>query len=233
MIERRYFNFSVRDSSRNHFKFERLPGSYLFGKLIGVGGILNGWHDVSNLSTRFLRRSRIPNPITDPAIFCDQAILSSENSNIWFRHIGIFFYEATRLALSIMLVLLACSQSQLPYSNRTEIGNLMSDIAITRAENGKTFGVRVGDKVTVRLDESPTTGYRWVLDTDGGGIVSLQSSDYQPASGGGIGSGGQAVFAFVAREVGHVALRFKLWREWEGNSSIIDTVTVDIRVELR
>lgn len=109
----------------------------------------------------------------------------------------------------------------------------MSDIAITRAENGKTFGVRVGDKVTVRLDESPTTGYRWALDTDGGGIVSLQSSDYQPASGGGIGSGGQAVFAFVAREVGHVALRFKLWREWEGNSSIIDTVTVDIRVELR
>jgi len=136
------------------------------------------------------------------------------------------------LALSIpyILVLLAWNQSQLPLFDRIETGNAMNDIVITRAENGKTLNVHIGDKVIVYLDESPTTGYRWALDTEGEGIAILQSSDYRPADVGKIGGGGQAVFTVAAQKVGHATLRFKLWREWEGNSSIVDAVTVDVEV---
>lgn len=98
---------------------------------------------------------------------------------------------------------------------------------LTHADNGKSIEVLVGVPLSVRLDEAPTTGYRWHLDIDGD-AVSMRSSRFEEKAEKVVGGGGQASFDLSVNRPGRATLRFKLWREWEGNSSIIQRVIIDI-----
>jgi inhibitor of cysteine peptidase len=58
----------------------------------------------------------------------------------------------------------------------------------------------------------------------------LRNSEYTPAAGVGVGGGGQRTFTFVAQKPGSVTLQLKLWREWEGDSSVTERFGVTINV---
>lgn len=73
--------------------------------------------------------------------------------------------------------------------------------------------------VTVRLDENPTTGYRWNIETAEG--LEMVGDSFERA-GDAIGAGGVRVFQFRASEAGPHRLSIRKWRDWEGESSIID-----------
>jgi inhibitor of cysteine peptidase len=107
----------------------------------------------------------------------------------------------------------------------------MNSFTLTQEDKGKTFDIEMGDSLTLRLDETPTTGYVWAVDGNGD-ILMLQQSDFAPASAA-VGSGGRRIFSFLAQKAGDVTLRLKLWREWEGDSSIVDAFTIGIRVKAR
>jgi inhibitor of cysteine peptidase len=107
---------------------------------------------------------------------------------------------------------------------------LMSAVTLSKADEGKTIEVHRGDTVNVQVDENPTTGYRWAVDNDGGKILSLQNSDYASV-GGGIGGGGQRTFSFKANRAGTSHIQLKHWRDWQGDSSIIDHFDVTVRVK--
>lgn len=63
-----------------------------------------------------------------------------------------------------------------------------------------------------------------------GPVLELESSDFDPPHGTAIGAGGRRTFRFRARRAGTTDLALKLWREWEGDSSIIERFQVSVRV---
>ena len=104
----------------------------------------------------------------------------------------------------------------------------MSTVTLTPADNGRTVEVRAGDAVVVRLQENPTTGYRWAAEPTGE-AVALEGFEYV-GSGSAVGGGGERVFTFRAKQAGSAAVRLKLWREWEGEGSVTRSFTVTVRV---
>jgi inhibitor of cysteine peptidase len=106
----------------------------------------------------------------------------------------------------------------------------MPGLTLTQADNGKSVEARQGDPIVIRLDENPTTGYRWAVDKSNDGVIALQHMDYAQASGTGVGGGGQRTFTFKAIGSGTAAIQLKLWRDWEGDKSITDRFNVTVQV---
>ena len=107
----------------------------------------------------------------------------------------------------------------------------MSVITLTQADQGKSITLQLEQTLVVELPENPTTGFRWAIARNDEETLALRDSDYSPAAGVGVGGGGRRTFTFVARKPGSVILQLKLWREWEGDSSITQRfgVTIDVR----
>jgi len=99
-------------------------------------------------------------------------------------------------------------------------------MTLTERDSGRSIDVRLDDIVTVHLKETPTTGYRWSVETAQG---LEQVSDHVEA-GGAIGSEGVRVFQFRTTRVGSSELRMKKLRKWEGEGSVIDRFNVRITV---
>ena len=106
----------------------------------------------------------------------------------------------------------------------------LSTFILTASDNGATLDVRQGDEIVVQLPDNPTTGFRWAIDATRNDLLHFRDAAFAPTSSPGVGSGGIRSFTFVAMAVGTVCLRFKLWREWEGDASIIDRFAVTIRI---
>lgn len=103
-------------------------------------------------------------------------------------------------------------------------------VTLLYTDSGKSIEVQSGDTVIVRLDENPTTGFQWAIDKSNDAILTLQNSDYAPASDSKVGSGGQRVFTFKAQSTGAVDLQLKLWRQWEGDQSITDRFVAILQI---
>ncbi|HEX8069720.1 MAG TPA: protease inhibitor I42 family protein [Pyrinomonadaceae bacterium] len=93
----------------------------------------------------------------------------------------------------------------------------MPDRVLTQADNGGAVEVKQGEVISIRLEENPTTGYRWAVDQTDEQILELQNSAYASA-GGGIGGGGARTMSFRAKKTGTAPLRLKYRREWEKDS---------------
>ncbi|MFI5099425.1 MAG: protease inhibitor I42 family protein [Actinomycetes bacterium] len=100
---------------------------------------------------------------------------------------------------------------------------------LTAADSGRTVTVHVGDVVSVRLSESPTTGYRWQPDID---TTRLRAADdrYEPAQPQARGGGGERVLGFEVLRAGTTALRLAERRSWEsGPASTEFSVQLDVQ----
>jgi inhibitor of cysteine peptidase len=86
-------------------------------------------------------------------------------------------------------------------------------------DRGRTVEVEAQSIVTVRLDENPTTGYRWNVET--ADRLELVGDSFEK-TGDAIGAGGIRVFQFRASETGSHRLGIRKWRDWEGENSIIE-----------
>ena len=97
---------------------------------------------------------------------------------------------------------------------------------LTQINNGGEYHGGIGLHITVRLEENPTTGYRWGIDRADG--LDLIYDSYE-RSGDTIGAAGYRIFTFDIISAGSHELRMKNWRKWEGDSSIIDRATLPRR----
>lgn len=91
----------------------------------------------------------------------------------------------------------------------------MSDTVITQSENGTVVQLESGDTLTVRLEEVPTSGYRWTVRDIDERILYPEESDFKSHPDTGIGGGGTHDIRFEARESGTTALGMVLRQEWE------------------
>lgn len=98
-------------------------------------------------------------------------------------------------------------------NRRTLILVLAAMLAVLTAV--AVFLVVKGRTVTIKLDENPTTGYRWeyVLSNDN---VCLVSDEYvAKASKNIVGAGGTRIFKFRKRAEGSCDISFYYRRSWE------------------
>ena len=103
---------------------------------------------------------------------------------------------------------------------------------VTSDDNGKTIKVADGETVFVRLHENSTTGYRWDFDNLDQQKVQVERASYERESDA-IGSGGDAMWAVKPQTPGTAKVSMKLWRQWEGEQSIVDTFAFTLKVEAK
>lgn len=82
-----------------------------------------------------------------------------------------------------------------------------------------------GDKLTITLEENPTTGYVWTLKVGTENIVALESDEYiaTQTSENIVGSGGNHIWNFKGVSPGETVLTFKYYRPWEKEDTAIET----------
>ena len=102
-------------------------------------------------------------------------------------------------------------------------------VNLTKDDSGGTRSVRVGDEVTVVLDENPTTGYRWHADID---TARLQlTADHYEGPEHRIGAGGTRQLTFAPVQPGQSRLHLVKRRSWEQAVVAEFDVSLDVAAE--
>jgi inhibitor of cysteine peptidase len=91
--------------------------------------------------------------------------------------------------------------------------------------------VHAGERFVVRLDANPTTGFGWRLATPPDPSVATPAgSEYVPAPGDLVGSGGEETWRFDAVAPGHTRIVLEYVRPWEHDQPPARTHAVDVTV---
>jgi inhibitor of cysteine peptidase len=93
--------------------------------------------------------------------------------------------------------------------------------------------VAIGENITIKLDENPTTGYTWNYSISDDGKIELLFDEYiqDEVEDGIVGAGGVHEWTFNATESGEVEITFEYYRSWEGVEGSINTIIYKITVE--
>jgi inhibitor of cysteine peptidase len=94
-------------------------------------------------------------------------------------------------------------------------GGGQSVVTVTAADSGKTVDLGGDQRLVVRLESNPSTGYRWnvVADTDAA-VLRLVSTAYEDPQTGGttVGAPGTEVWTYEAAGAGTTAVRLAYYR---------------------
>jgi inhibitor of cysteine peptidase len=104
----------------------------------------------------------------------------------------------------------------------------MAEVTLERDGAGTSLSVAPGDSVLVRLDEIPTSGYRWEVKEFDATVLQPVGDDFIPASGGAVGGGGQHEFRFRVVGPGKSELRLVRRRPWEPETAAVDELEATI-----
>lgn len=117
-------------------------------------------------------------------------------------------------ALIVVGILTGCSAEKTYGSMDTSI----------RAKAGSTF--------SIKLDENPTTGYRWAYTVSDETVVKLIKDDYVPdnKSGNLLGSGGKRVLTFEAKSKGDAVIDMVYERSFEKH---LDDTKITYKIEVK
>ena len=99
---------------------------------------------------------------------------------------------------------------------------------IDEGKHGKTIEVKNGDTFLIRLNENPTTGYRWAIESSGEPLLEIKSDEFTCSPPRLCGSGGMHNWTFVAKEIGTAIIKMEYNRSWEKTSGDPFTLTVNI-----
>jgi len=96
----------------------------------------------------------------------------------------------------------------------------VTQIDLDKGDIGRPRSVRTGDTLTLRLDETPTSGYRWELDSHDPAVLQPDGDDFEPPSGDTLGGGGTREFRFKVISSGTSSLKLIRRRPWDANSEV-------------
>jgi inhibitor of cysteine peptidase len=105
----------------------------------------------------------------------------------------------------------------------------MNELALSQSDNGRSFRVPPGTRIAIRLDENPTTGFRWTLQSIVSPILDLEYDDYTTTTTG-IGGGGTRIFHFVSDAPGTQTILLNLMRPWEGEAKAVSVFSATVTV---
>ena len=106
-------------------------------------------------------------------------------------------------------------------------------LRLTEADAGREVAVEAGESFEVVLNETPTSGYLWVVHKIDPEYARLESEAYaEPGSDERrVGGGREKVFTFKALKAGRTALELWLRRSWEEPEEHDKSFEVTIRIE--
>jgi inhibitor of cysteine peptidase len=105
----------------------------------------------------------------------------------------------------------------------------VSEVHLTQDDAGSAIEVSPGDTVTVTLDQTGSTGYRWTVDDGTDPVLAMQGDETRSSPA--VGSKGSVEWSFRAAAPGTTKLRLKLWRDWEGDKSVIERFEATVQVQ--
>jgi predicted secreted protein len=100
---------------------------------------------------------------------------------------------------------------------------------LTEADHGKTVETQVGAELVVRLHESASSGYTWSPD-DLDPAISVPVKPAYTRRSDEVGGPSDVEWTLTANKLGTFRVGFKLWRPWEGDSSIQRRYSVTLLV---
>jgi len=103
-------------------------------------------------------------------------------------------------------------------------------LLLAEAANGQTFAVKVGQRIRVKLEENPTTGYMWTTKNSNPAIVKTLSDVFVPPNTKLMGAPGYRRTMFQAVVPGTVTLEYSYARPWETGVAPVKTWKVILLV---
>jgi inhibitor of cysteine peptidase len=91
----------------------------------------------------------------------------------------------------------------------------MAEIAVGEGHNGGAISAKPGDRIVIRLPENPTTGFRWTAERADPTLLQLQSDEFAPPAGAGMGGAGVRIVRYLATGAGATSITLQLARPWE------------------
>ncbi|MEB3318910.1 MAG: protease inhibitor I42 family protein [Cyanobacteriota bacterium] len=110
------------------------------------------------------------------------------------------------------------------------------DFVLTAADNGASLHLSPGSTGELRLPETPTTGYRWTLDSApsnlviGEGVFTASGEGTLPPPQSALGGSGERRWVIQAKTAGRATLTLQRWRDWEGESSVVERYGVTLTI---
>jgi len=102
-------------------------------------------------------------------------------------------------------------------------------LTLTEADHEKTVDTQMGAELVVRLHENASNGYTWFPD----GLdpaISIPAKPTYIRRSDAVGGPSDVEWRLIANKVGTFRIGFKLWRAWEGDSSIQRRCSVTLLV---
>ena len=106
----------------------------------------------------------------------------------------------------------------------------MAEYVFDEKDNGAQVQVPRGAKITVELQENPTTGYRWTIGGMDQALLAAEGDEFLPPGQKSPGAGGQRRFFFRAKAEGSTALSLVNKRAWERDDKAVSIYNLVIRI---
>lgn len=95
----------------------------------------------------------------------------------------------------------------------------MTDIEVDEAGATQPHPASEGDRVVIRLAETPSSGYRWQVDSYDPAAVTPAGDEFVPAADAMTGGGGTREFRFHVVTSDHNEVALSLRRAWEADTA--------------
>ncbi|WP_240515296.1 protease inhibitor I42 family protein [Bacillus toyonensis] len=99
---------------------------------------------------------------------------------------------------------------------------------LTEKDLEHTLNISMNEVFTIQLEENPTTGYRWMLETVSN--IKLIKDDFILLENT-VGGAGIRIFQLCTTNKGLYEIYIKKWQEWIGETSVIKKFKILINVE--
>ena len=110
-----------------------------------------------------------------------------------------------------------------------DVGGVLEANVFTEDNNGSTVELVTGDTFQIKLNENPTTGYQWTLETTGG--LEIMSDNYSSSAPGLIGAGGIHEWDIKATASGTQQVTGVYSRSWENLTDSEQRFVLTVEVE--
>ena len=106
----------------------------------------------------------------------------------------------------------------------------MADFAFSEKDNGALVQVPRGSKVTIELEENPTTGYQWTIDNIDDVFLVPEGDAFLTGNQMGLGAGGVRRFFFRAKGTGCTSLSLIHKRAWQPDAEATGSFKLAVRI---
>jgi inhibitor of cysteine peptidase len=104
------------------------------------------------------------------------------------------------------------------------------DSVFSEKDSGRLVQVPRGSKVTVELEENPTTGYQWMVNGIDEIFVVPEGDAFLIGAQMGLGAGGVRRFFFRAKGTGCTSLSLINKRPWQSDNEAMATFKLAIQI---